>query len=427
MSWLLKKRLAGWVRSSLWVMPVLSVIAAIVVSPIVRHLDRSLGFQLMRFSPDGVRGLAEAITGAMLSFIVFFFSVLLLTVQIAGAALSPRIIARPFRSRVLKVSLGLFVFTFVYGMGVVGRGGEDQRGQLPAVLVIIFCLISVAVFLYVIEYVSKQLRPVTVIAEVAREGQQLIATMYPVLLAQSGEAEEAPIQALPKTAFLTIEHTGRSGVVIAFDLEELVRIATQAKCVIEMVPEVGDFVATGDPVFRVYSGQISSPGDLLRCLALDRERTMEQDPEFAFRIIVDIAAKALSPAINDPTTAVLALDQIHYLLKEVGMRRLDTGVVKDRSGNVRLVYGTPDWEDFVELALTEIRQYGANSVQITRRLRALLENLTQSLPTRRIATLQIELRQLDLSIERGFADATDRDRAIIPDSRGLGGGTKVRA
>ena len=86
----------------------------------------------------------------------------------------------------------------------------------------------------------------------------------------------------------------------------------------------------------------------MRCLALDRERTMEQDPEFAFRIIVDIAAKALSPAINDPTTAVLALDQIHYLLKEVGMRRLDTGVVKDRSGHVRLVYGTQDWEDFVD-------------------------------------------------------------------------------
>jgi uncharacterized membrane protein len=134
-----------------------------------------------------------------------------------------------------------------------------------------------------------------------------------------------------------------------------------------------------------------------------------------------------SPAINDPTTAVLALDQIHYLLREVGIRRLDTGVVKDRGGNVRLVYATPDWEDFVQLRLTEIRQYGANSVQITRRLRALLENLTQSLPPRRIAALQVELRQLDLSIERSFADPTDRDRAGIPDSRGLGGGTKVRA
>jgi uncharacterized membrane protein len=152
---------------------------------------------------------------------------------------------------------------------------------------------------------------------------------------------------------------------------------------------------------------------------------MEQDPEFAFRIIVDIATKALSPAINDPTTAVLALDQIHYLLREVGMRRLDTGVVYDGNGNVRLVYRTPDWEDFVQLAVTEIRQFGAASVQINRRMRAMLENIMQSLPARRIPALQQELRHLDLSIGRTFTDPADRARAEVPDSRGLGGGKKA--
>jgi uncharacterized membrane protein len=425
MSWLLKKRLQSLLRSSLWVMPVMSVIAAIVLSPIVRYLDRALGFQFMRFSPEGVRGLASTITGAMLSFIVFFFSVLLLTVQIAGAALSPRIIARPFRSRVLKLSLGLFVFTFVYGIGVVGRGGEDNAGQLAAALVILLCLISICVFLYVIEYVSKQLRPVTVVTDVAMEGRSVIANMYPLLLAQADEVEEAPVQALPHAAFATIAHQGRSGVLIAFNIAKVVKLATEAECVIELVPEVGDFIATGDPVFRVYSGQVVSSGDLLDCLSLDRERTMEQDPEFAFRIIVDIATKALSPAINDPTTAVLALDQIHYLLREVGMRRLDTGVVYDGNGNVRLVYRTPDWEDFVQLAVTEIRQFGAASVQINRRMRAMLENIMQSLPARRIPALQQELRHLDLSIGRTFTDPADRARAEVPDSRGLGGGKKA--
>ena len=86
---------------------------------------------------------------------------------------------------------------------------------------------------------------------------------------------------------------------------------------------------------------------------------MEQDPAFAFRILVDIANKGLSPAINDPTTAVLALDQIHHLLRNVGCRCLDDGRICDATGQIRLIYRTPDWEEFVRLAVTEIRLFGA--------------------------------------------------------------------
>src|SRR4029079_400582 len=89
-------------------------------------------------------------------------------------------------------------------------------------------------------------------------------------------------------------------------------------------------------------------------IALGTERTIEQDPAFAFRMIVDIASKGLSPAINDPTTAVLAIDRIHHLLRHVGSRRLDNELVRDATGRLRLMYRTPDWEDFVTLAITEI-------------------------------------------------------------------------
>ena len=148
---------------------------------------------------------------------------------------------------------------------------------------------------------------------------------------------------------------------------------------------------------------------------------MEQDPAFAFRIVVDIALRALSPAINDPTTAVLAIDQIHHLLRKVGLRQLDTGVVRDRTGRVRLVYRTPDWEDFVELAVTEIRQCGADSVQVARRLLAMLENLLASLPPTRKGALQTELTLLEESVALHFHNAEDRSRASQPDSQGVGG------
>ena len=126
---------------------------------------------------------------------------------------------------------------------------------------------------------------------------------------------------------------------------------------IELVPQVGDFIATDEPLFKLYGGAASpDEGGLIRStVAFGPERTMEQDPTFAYRIIIDIALKALSPAINDPTTAVIAIDQLHRLLRKAGNRNLRTDEILDESGQLRQIVRTPNWEDFVHLALTEIR------------------------------------------------------------------------
>jgi uncharacterized membrane protein len=157
---------------------------------------------------------------------------------------------------------------------------------------------------------------------------------------------------------------------------------------------------------------------------LGGERALEKDPAFGFRILVDIAIKALSPAINDPTTGVLAIDQLHHLLHLLGERQLDTGVVRDSSEEVRLLYRTPCWEDFVTLAVTEIRLYGANSTQVTRRLRAMFEHLVQVVPVKRSETLRKEMALLDRTIDRGFADPEDRILAAVGDLQGLGSGQR---
>ena len=125
-------------------------------------------------------------------------------------------------------------------------------------------------------------------------------------------------------------------------------------------------------------------------MAFGRERTIEQDPTFAFRVIVDIATKALSKAINDPTTAVLAIDQLHRLLRIVGGRDLRNDYILDAKGNLRVISPTPDWEDFVQLTCREIRIYGAENLQIARRLRAIIDNLEEALPGSRKRALQLE-------------------------------------
>ncbi|HSB35717.1 MAG TPA: DUF2254 family protein, partial [Thermoanaerobaculia bacterium] len=198
-------------------------------------------------------------------------------------------------------------------------------------------------------------------------------------------------------------------------------LARRKDCLIEVVPQVGDFVAPGDPLFRVYGDGDVEDRDLQQSIAIGPERTVEQDPAFAFRIIVDVAAKALSPAINDPTTAVLAIDPLHHLLRSVGLRRLDTGHVFDGAGRLRLAYRTPNWEDLVDLAVTEIRHYGKDSIQIARRMRAMLESLIRVVPEERAVRLREELDLLHRAVDRTFLDAEDRGRADRADSLGMGG------
>jgi uncharacterized membrane protein len=160
---------------------------------------------------------------------------------------------------------------------------------------------------------------------------------------------------------------------------------------------------------------------LREAVVLGIERTMEQDPTFAFRILVDIAIKALSAAINDPTTAVMAIDQLQRLLRLVGLRDLRGEELRDESGELRLVFRTPNWEDYVHLSCTEIRHCGVGSIQIVRRMRSMLENLVQTLPPHRHAELRQQLELLDRAIEGHYKSPEDRELARIPDSQGLGG------
>ena len=159
----------------------------------------------------------------------------------------------------------------------------------------------------------------------------------------------------------------------------------------------------------------------MKAIHLEADRTFEQDPKYPICLLVDIAIKALSPAINDPTTAVQALDQIEDLLARLGRRDLDSGCASDANGVVRLVFLMPTWEDYLSLAFDEIRQYGKDSVQIMRRLRAALLGLAESLThVDRVDAVRRYLKQLDLDIARSSLDEEDQARARETDRQGLG-------
>jgi uncharacterized membrane protein len=347
-------------------------------------------------------------------------------VQLASAQFSPRVIARVFKETYTKTALAIFVFTYTYSLVILGHIDEPVP-MISGLICGYGTLACLAIFLLLIDRLGKDLRPVRILTRVAADGRDVIRSIYPQILAGADHAS-SPAESLNLgRPSRVVDYQGGPGVVLAIDVVGLLKTAQQADCIVELVPQVGDFIASDDPLFRVYENAREVDVQRLRqSVAFGPERTLEQDPAFAFRIIVDIASKALSPAINDPTTAVLAIDQIHHLLRQVGNRQLDDGQDRDAAGKLRLVYRTPDWEDFVQLAVTEIRQFGGESIQVARRLRAMLENLIQTLPEARSPLLRQELELLHRSAERFFCEPEDRCLADVGDLQGVGGMQRSR-
>jgi uncharacterized membrane protein len=419
MTWLQRYRLRHYVAHSIWVLPLLGMAAALGAVCVVSWIDEATGWQ-SDFHPDTARAVVSTMASSMFTFIVFVSSALLVAVQFASSQLTPRVIALVFRDPITRLSLTLFVFAFTLTLAALVRV-PTAVPLLTGYVAAYGCVASLGVFLYLMDHVGKALRPSGALRAVASLGRHVIESVYPGRLPKGLHAAPAPPGTPTETPTSTVANS-RDGVVLAFDVRGLVSLARQADCVLELVPQVGDFIAVGDPLFRVFRGGATLSAEAVRqSVAVGQERTTEQDPAFAFRIIVDIASKGLSPAINDPTTAVLALDQIHHLLRTVGGRNLDDGRACDAAGKLRLVYRTPDWEDFVRLAVTEIRQFGGASIQINRRLRAMLENLIQTLPEERAPILRDELQLLHRAAERLFPEPEDRALAKGSDFQGVGG------
>jgi uncharacterized membrane protein len=215
---------------------------------------------------------------------------------------------------------------------------------------------------------------------------------------------------------------GRSfrGVLLGVDAHRLARLAAEHGCVLRLLVPIGQYVPQGAPLVEVHGGRVPPAEDVLRALDLGRERTLYQDPAYGIRQLVDIAAQALSPAVNAPTTAVQVLDRLTDLLPGIASRPDPTGLVADERRELRLVVPVPTWSELVTLSFTEIRRFGAASPQVTRRLAAVLDELLAACPERRWPELERERELLVRAVEASVPDAEGRRVALAPDALGLG-------
>ncbi len=369
----------------------------------------------------------SSVASGMLALTGIVFSLAFVMVQFSSTAYSPRLVLWFSRDPVISHGMGIFTATFIYSLAALAWVDRNGSGEVPFFstwLVVLLVIASVLVLALLVQRLAA-LQVSGVISFVGRKGRQAIAEIY--FLVVTSEADKhaiidppnSPMIDLPVTQ--TVVYTGEPMVIVAYDGQALVKLASEVEGVIVMPCAIGDSVLEGDTLLAVHGGHRAIPQTVLRrAVRLERQRSFDQDPKYALRLLVDIAIKALSPAVNDPTTAVQALDEIEDLLLRLGTRQLEVGTVTDKTGALRLIFPTPTWEDFLSLAFDEIRFYGMTSLQVMRRLRTALYDLASRVPRERQQALGHYIEHLDNGVKNSISDPEDQRTALQQDRQGLG-------
>lgn len=356
-TWATQFRRRQSVRQSLWLVPLLGGLAGIVLACGAAGAGRALDMpEALTFTPSTASSVLSAILGAMIGLIGFVVTVTVLLVQTATSQFSARYMRFIYRGRLLKAVLAVLVGTFAYSFVLLRQVGETESPDLGLFLVAGLVLLGILLFLLFFSRLLQRLRPVAVAASVSELGlQAFLELARPATTSTTSPEKPSSTQTLDST---------RTGTIQAISLDGLVGWARDHACTLVFHHGVGDFVNPHTPLLEIWGP--SPPPDALRDLegmvALGKERTIEQDPAFAVRVMVDVANRALSAAINDPTTAVQVLDYIEDMLLVIGRSDFaDRGIFCDADGTPRLVLPSRGWKEYLELAVTEIRQYGGSS------------------------------------------------------------------
>jgi uncharacterized membrane protein len=414
------KRYTRWL--SAWGIPAVYAAVAIAAAFTLPRFESQIFPGLVTpVSVSAATAIYSSIASGMIALTAIVFSLSFVMVQFSATAYSPRLVLWIARDPVVSHALGTFTATFLFAIAAlagVDRGGSGKVPFVSAWVEIALLLASIGMFVALIHRIGL-LQINRMLVFTGDQGRKVITALYPSSRPAANVTGTVDLRSLSRTQ--TLLHHGGPRSVQAVDVTALVNVAGASGAVIEIVAAVGDAVFESMPLLHVLGAREAVDERKLRDgIELGEERTFEQDPKYAIRLLVDIAIKALSPAINDPTTAVQSLDQIEDLLMRLGQRHLEIGTYHDSDGKLRLVVPFPTWDDLVRLALDEICSYGATSVQVMRRMNALVTDLTLAVPQERRPTLKYWDGRLKATIARSFEDGEERLEALKEDRQGLG-------
>ena len=399
-------RLLIHLRSSLWFVPVLCVLAGAGISFGTITLDRVFGYEAVPRSLVGGPDAATAILSTVAAATVSLTTLVLLITMV-----------------VVQLAIGLFVATFVHAILAVREvtNNGDGTGHVPGIAVLaafLLVVVSIAVLVVYVQHIGQALRVSALIELVGKDTRALLDRVYP----DKGESlAEEPAEPL-------VVRARKSGVVTGIGSEQLVEEALRAGCELELVPALGEFVPADAPLFRVHGEPVGLDEDRLReALVVKLEPTLDQDVSYGIRLLVDIAERSLADSpFQDPTTTVQAIDRLHDILRQLARRPFPDGRYRDDAGQVRLTVRSMSWEAYVLLATEEIRLAGAASPQVTRRLKAALVDLRSIAPPERVNVIDRQLERLATAVETAMDHERDAEVALADDRKGIGAAATLK-
>ena len=410
------------VSPSLWFTPGLFVVGAFVLSKVSVAVDQSFGPEsppgwLLGADPTAAGSLTATVAAATLALVSVVFSTTLVAIQLAGGQYSPRVVRVFVRARITHVTLGLFLATFVVALNALVEisANEDVVPVVTVSMVYLLLLATLGGFITFVHSIAKMLRVQYLLDRVTAEGRRSI-------LAEFGADEHYRPAPEPVNSVGTpVRNVGRTGVIQAIDRSGLVALARGLDAWIELLVEAGEYVGRGTPIALVHGSTNAglSSASVTGRLLFGSERTMVHDPNFAIRQLVDVAVRALSPAVNDPTTAVQAIDRINDLLGTIAGQVDPSGWYVDDVDVVRLKLREARFDRLIQLSYTEIIRYGADSPQVVRRLHAafdVLESIARPGDAEAVARIRTMLDVATAeAMPRAFVDV-----GTVPDRHGLG-------
>ena len=363
---------------SFWALPSACALLAGALGLGLSALDASLDTSdrwplLFAGGPEGARSLLAAIITSMISFTGLVFSITIVVLQLTSSQFSPRVLRTFLTDRFNQLTLGVFVATFVYALVVLRsvRGTSQVDPFVPQLAVTVafgFVLASVGLFLAYIHHIAQSIRAASIIAHIGAETRALLERRHPQ---DGGSAVPGVVKRGPAQRVTAAQ----PGVVQRIDEEALGELAAEHDVTVQLLRSAGEFVAAGAPLLDVH-GHGQPPTDQLRAaVLLGRERSMDEDVGFGLRQLVDIAERALSPGVNDPTTAVQAIDQLHDLLRRLVTRSIGPRRRMGEDGRILVDVPGPAFEDYLELALDEIGHWAGDDQRVRRRLGVLLQDV----------------------------------------------------
>lgn len=418
------KQLWGILRSSFWFVPSLIVTGSIFLAVALIGVDFTESEQWLARWPrlfgvgaDGARGVLSTIAGSMMTVVGVTFSMVLMTLALASSQYTSRILRNFMSDRVTQVVLGVFAGIFTYCLIVLRtiRSGED--GVFVPSLAVSFSVVlamgGIGILIFFIHHIAASIQAANIIAAVADETMLAVDRLFPERLGDGRVDDGENVSALPALPAWNWQPVParRNGFIQGLDNATLLRLARENKTIVRMERAIGEFVVHGTAIASIALED--PPGKeittaLQAAYTIDRHRTVEQDSAFGIRQIVDMALKALSPGINDTTTAVMCVDYLSAILARLGSRPIPPSH-RYEDGELRVITKGPSFESLLSDAFDQIRRNANGNVTIFLRILEALKILADqaSGPRRRRALFE-QMQQIAELATRSVDSTHDR-------------------